>query len=100
MRRFGTQMNCAATRDLTLTKQLLERAGEPSDGCFGRRVFDHVCHINFVLAAVRTSTSHLRGLSNSTDSIVNGSCTFRNTAACMFRPVSPSSPGRIVASLR
>ena len=70
MRRCGMQINCPATSGLTLTKQLLERAGEPSDSRFGRRVFDHVCHINFALVAVRTSTSHPRGSSNSTDSIV------------------------------
>ena len=43
MRRFGTQMNCPATSGLAQfrkPKQLLERANEPSDGRFGRRVPD------------------------------------------------------------
>jgi hypothetical protein len=43
MRRYETQMNCPATSGLALKlKQLPEKANEPSDGRFGRRVSDKV----------------------------------------------------------
>ena len=72
MRRFGTQINCAATSGLARIRNLSSYCKEqtsPPTAVFGGEYSINVCHINFALVAVRTSTSHPRGLSNSTDSI-------------------------------
>ena len=99
MRRFGTQMNCAVTSGLARLRNLSSYCKEQTStptAVLGGKYSITCSHINFALAAVRTSTSHRRGLSN----FVNGSCTLRKTAVCMFMPVTLSWPGRIVASLR
>src|SRR5262245_44827413 len=75
MRRCGMQINCPATRGLTLTKTSSawkERASPPIAVLGGEYLITCV-----ILTSPwsPTSTSHPRGLSNSTDSIVNGSCT-------------------------